>query len=69
MRKVIIDGMKSQENEFEVLKTLNSLDSVVSSVSYKTGIAKVKGDVSDEIIKNAIAKLGYTVCDIVRDYN
>lgn len=64
MKKVQIDGMMCDHCKAHITKALNDIDGVTAEVSLATGIAEVKGDVSDEVIKKAIADAGYTVVNI-----
>ena len=64
MKKVQIDGMMCEHCKAHVTKALNNLDGVTAEVSLATGIAEVKGDVTNEAITKAVTDAGYTVVNI-----
>ena len=68
MKKTLkIEGMMCGHCEMHVKKALEALDGVTNAeVSHKTGtavIALVK-DVSNDVLKQAVAEQGYEVTDI-----
>lgn len=64
LKKVLIDGMMCEHCKAHVSKALNSIEGVNAEVNLETGIAEVKGNVSNEEIINAVAEAGYTVTQI-----
>ena len=62
-----IEGMMCGHCEMHTKKALESLDGVTKAeVSHKTGTAvmTLEKDVSDDILKQAVADQGYKVTDI-----
>ena len=62
-----IEGMMCGHCEMHIKKALEALDGVTEAlVSHKTGTAVVTldKDVSDDILKQAVADQGYQVTDI-----
>lgn len=62
-----IEGMMCEHCEMHTKKALEALDGVTKAeVSHKTGTAVVtfEKDVSDDILKQAVADQGYKVTDI-----
>ena len=62
-----IEGMMCGHCEMHTKKALEALDGVTeASVSHKTGTAIVtlEKDISDDILKQAVADQGYQVTDI-----
>ena len=68
MKKTLkIEGMMCGHCEMHTKKALEALDGVISAeVSYKTGTAVVtlNKDVSDDVLKQAVAEQGYEVTNI-----
>ena len=68
MKKTLkIEGMMCGHCEMHTKKALEALDGVTKAeVSHKTGTAVVtlEKEVSDEVLKKAIADQGYEVTDI-----
>ena len=68
MKKTLkIEGMMCGHCEMHIKKALEAIDGVTEvSVSHKTGIAVVTldKDVSDDVLKQAVADQGYQVIDI-----
>ena len=63
-KKVLIDGMMCEHCSGRVEQALNNIDGVKASVNLKKKTATVKGDVSDDIIKQVVTDAGYTVVEI-----
>lgn len=62
-----IEGMMCGHCEMHIKKAMETLDGVTSAeVSHKTGTAVVTlyKDVSDDVLKRAVAEQGYEVTDI-----
>lgn len=64
MKKVQIDGMMCEHCKAAVTKALNSIEGADAQVSLATGIAEVKGNVSDAAIKKAVEDAGYKIINI-----
>ena len=68
MKKTLkIEGMMCGHCEMHVKQALEALDGVTSAVvSHKTGTAVVtlNQDVSNDVLKQAVAEQGYEVTDI-----
>ena len=68
MKKTLkVEGMMCGHCEMHVKKALEALDGVTKAeVSHKTGTAVVtlNQDVSDDVLKQAVAEQGYEVTDI-----
>lgn len=65
-----IEGMTCMHCSGRVEKALNGLDGVEAQVNLgeKTATLNVTGEVSDELLKNAVADAGYKVVD-VKDFD
>ena len=68
MKKTLkIEGMMCNHCEMHVKKALEALDGVTSAeVSHKTGTAVITlaKEVSNDVLKQAVAEQGYEVTDI-----
>ncbi len=62
-RIFLVEGMSCQHCVNRVMEAVNSLDGVSGTVNLKKGTVTVSTDhpISDDAIKNAIEKAGYTV--------
>lgn len=63
-KKVIIEGMMCQHCRAHAEKALNDLPGVTAEVDLDSKTAVVRGDVSDDAIRAAIAEAGYEVSAI-----
>jgi len=63
---VHIEGMSCMHCSARVEKALNGLEGVEASVNLgeKTATIQVSGEVSDELLKNAVSDAGYEVVGI-----
>ena len=59
----LVEGMSCQHCVNRVMEAVNSIDGVSGTVNLKNGTVTVSTDrsISDDTIKNAIEKAGYTV--------
>ena len=67
MKKIIeINGMHCDKCRATVEKALNSVEGVSAKVSLakKNAVVSIKGEVSDETLKNAVTALGFEVGEI-----
>lgn len=64
MKKVVINGMSCSHCSSRVEKMLNSIPGVNATVSLESKTAEVTGEVSDEMIRNAIEDAGFEVVSI-----
>lgn len=63
---VYIQGMSCENCEIRVENALNRLDGVAASVSYKKkrAIVSYSQEISDELLKQTVERLGYQVSEI-----
>ena len=61
-----IEGMHCENCEVRVENALNRLDSVACKVNYKkkTAVVAYSAEVSDEVLKSTVEKMGYKVTEI-----
>ena len=61
-----IEGMRCENCEIRVENALNRMDGIVCKVNLKKKIATVSfsSEVSDDILKETVEKMGYTVTEI-----
>lgn len=64
MKKVLIDGMSCTHCSSRVEKMLNSIPGVNATVNLESKTAEVTGEVSDEMIRNAVEDAGFEVVSI-----
>lgn len=67
MKKTLkIKGMMCEHCQKHVQDALNKIEGVSAAVDFKSGAAEVEmtGDVSDDILKNAVTEAGYEVVEI-----
>lgn len=64
MKKVLIDGMSCTHCSSRVEKMLNSIPGVNATVNLESKTAEVTGEVSDEMIRNAVENAGFEVVSI-----
>lgn len=65
-KTLVIDGMSCEHCEIRVENALNRLEHVAAKVSHKkkTAVVSFSAEVSDELLKETVEKLGYSVVDI-----
>lgn len=65
-KTLVIDGMSCENCEICVENALNRLDNVAAKVSHKkkTAVVSYSAEVSDELLKETVEKLGYSVVEI-----
>ena len=65
-KTLVIEGMSCENCEIRVENALNRLDNVAAKVSHKkkTAVVVYAAEVSDELLKETVEKLGYSVVDI-----
>jgi len=63
-KTMVIKGMMCPHCSGRVEKTLNDLPGVTATVDLAAGTATVKGDVTDEVLTQAITAAGYEVVEI-----
>lgn len=61
-----IEGMKCENCEIRVSNALNRLDNVACTVSWKkkTAVVSYSAEISEELLKTTVKKLGYKVTRI-----
>lgn len=67
MKKIMeINGMHCDHCRANVEKALNAIDGVSAKVNLakKNAVITLKGEVADEVIKNAVTSLGFEVGEI-----
>ena len=67
MKKIIeINGMHCEKCKSRVENALNALDGVKAKVNLakKNAVVEIKGDVSDDALKNTVTDLGFEVGQI-----
>ena len=67
MKKIIeINGMHCEKCKARAEKALNSLEGVSAKVNLakKIAVVSIKGEVSDETLKNTVTELGFEVVGI-----
>ena len=67
MKKIIkIEGMHCEKCSGRVEKTLNAIGGVSAKVSLakKIAVVSITGSVTDEALKDAVEKLGFSVVEI-----
>lgn len=67
MKKIIeINGMHCEKCKSRVENALNALDGVKAKVNLakKNAVVEIKGDVSDDTLKNTVTDLGFEVGQI-----
>lgn len=64
---ITVQGMKCNNCAIRIQNALNSLEGVNAKVSHKKALATVKTTdaVTDEMLKEAVEKAGYTVSSII----
>ena len=63
-KTVMIEGMMCPHCQARVEKALNAIDGVSATVDLEKKSAAVTGDVSDEVLRQAVTDAGYTVTGI-----
>ena len=65
-KTMIVEGMHCENCEIRVENALNRLENVAAKVSWKKGTAIVSysAEVSDELLKSTVEKMGYKVTEI-----
>ena len=65
-KTMTIEGMRCENCEIRVENALNRLDGVVCKVRWKkkTAVVDYSTEVSDELLKATVEKMGYRVTDI-----
>lgn len=65
-KKLTIEGMSCVNCEIRVENALNRIDNVAARVSWKKGTAVVSysAEVSDELLRSTVEKMGYKVTQI-----
>lgn len=63
-KKIFIEGMMCSHCSGAVEKALNAIDGVTATVDLQNKCATVKGDASDDVLKDVITEAGYTVTEI-----
>lgn len=65
-KTMVIEGMHCENCEIRVENALNRLDHVACRVSWKkkTAVVSYSAEVSDELLKDTVEKMGYNVTDI-----
>lgn len=66
-KKLCIEGMSCVNCEIRVENALNRLEQAAAKVSWKKGTAVVSysAEISDEVLKSTVEKLGYKVTEIL----
>ncbi len=67
MKKIIeVNGMHCPKCKANVEKALNSIEGVSAKVDLakKIAVVAIKGEVSDDVLRNAITSLGFEVGNI-----
>ena len=64
MKKVIINGMHCNNCKARVERAFNAIEGVTCEVDLNNILAKIDGEISDEIIKETIDDLGFEVVEI-----
>ncbi len=64
MKTMKIEGMMCMHCKAHVEKALNAIDGVSATVDLENKCASITGDVSDDVLKNAVTDAGYTVISI-----
>lgn len=65
-KTLVIQGMHCENCEIRVENALNRLDHVACKVSWKkkTAVVSYSAEVSDELLKDTVEKIGYKVTEI-----
>lgn len=65
-KTMVIDGMHCENCEVRVENGLNRLDGVACTVSWKkkTAVVSYSEEVSDDLLRQTVEKMGYTVTEI-----